>query len=676
MSAAEQRLAVEIGGTFTDVMVLEPSSGGARIRPLKVFSTPRSPEVGVLEAVDRLQLDWQGVAEFLHGSTVGTNAVIERKGVATALVTTEGFRDLLEIQRGDKENIYDIFYQRPLPLVPRNRVFPIRERMLPDGRPLTPLDEEQVGRAALEMRAAGIQAVAISFLHSYANPAHEQRAKDVIQDVLPDALVLASSEMLPQFREYERTSTTAMGAYVAPIVVGYIETLTNELNKRGFTRRLLITQSNGGLLPASAIRHEVVRTLLSGPAAGVTGACHVARQAGIQDIVTLDMGGTSTDVCLVNGGNPLVTTENKLGGLPIAVPMIDIVSVGAGGGSIAWLDDGGMLRVGPQSAGAAPGPACYGRGGTAATVTDAQLYQGYLRPDHFAGGAYPLYREACQEAIGRLALQGNISSDQASSAITSIVEANMIRAIRLVSTQRGHDPRQYTLVAFGGAGPLHAVKLADELGMTSVLVPRHAGLLSAFGLLVADAVRDYVQTYVSVTGDMGSDVVRRQVERLVARATAEFAGYGFDPNQLVFYPTCDARYQGQAFELSIPLDEPLPSPSDIALRFHDEHKRRYGFSSPSEPVEIVNYRLRTVFPRPLEDWALTARADQPVVAEGRVLIGGEWQVCPFYERASLPIDYTIVGPAIVEEETSTCYIPPTWKADVTQHNSLLITCER
>ncbi|NLG69351.1 MAG: hydantoinase/oxoprolinase family protein [Firmicutes bacterium] len=675
MRPSKLRVAAEIGGTFTDIMVLEQRSHEAVVHTLKVRSTRKAPEEGVLAGLDRLSLDWGVVAEVLHGSTVATNAVLERKGVPTCLLVTEGFRDLLEIQRGDKENIYDIFYQRPAPLVSREWVIGVRERMLADGSVLESLDEDQVRRAAGLMNEGGIRAVAICFLHSYANPAHELRAKEIIEQVMPRALVLTSSELLPQFREYERTSTTVMSAYVAPGMVRYIESLKHELARRGYRGELLITQSNGGTIPAPAIRREVVRTLLSGPAAGVTGALYVARQAGVQDIITVDMGGTSTDVCLVDGGQPYVTTENKVGGLPVAVPMIDIVSVGAGGGSIAWVDEGGMLRVGPQSAGADPGPACYGLGGQEPTVTDADVFCRLIRADHFVGGAYPLDVEAAEVVIRGLADRSGMRPDEAAVAIRRIVEASMMQAIRVVSTQRGHDPRRYTLVAFGGGGPLHAIRLAEELGIRRVLVPRHAGLLSAFGLLVADVARDYVQTRVSLASSLTPVEMRQQFERLMDRAVEELTGYGFSPEELVFYQSCDVRYQGQAFELSIPVAG-LPDPAEVARQFHEEHRQRYGFASPGEPVEIVNYRLKAVVPRSVEEINFAPPAGvEPRAESARALIDERWQECLFVDRRSLPVGYAFTGPAVVEEETSTCYVPAGWSASVLENGSLWVERE-
>jgi len=674
MDTGTMCLAGEIGGTFTDIMLLQLNEGRTKVTTLKVPSTPRSPEQAVLAGFDQLQLDWQNVGEVLHGSTVGTNAVLERKGVRTAFLVTEGFRDLLEIQRGDKENIYDIFYQRTPALVPRSRVYPITERITFDGSVKTPLDEAQVRQVAAELREENIQAVAVCFLHSYISPAHEQSVKQILESELPDVLVLMSSEILPQFREYERASTTVMSAYIAPVMSSYVGRLRTELEARGFGGRLLITQSNGGTLPAPAIKREVVRTLLSGPAAGVTGAVHVARQVGETNLITLDMGGTSTDVCLVTNGQPQVTTENRLNGLPIAVPMIDIVSVGAGGGSLAWLDSGRMLRVGPQSAGADPGPACYGKGGTETAVTDALLFCGIIRADNFVGGTYALDPGACEAAVGRLAQKCQMTPEKMAEAVIRIVENHMMNAVRVVSTQRGHDPRKFTLVAFGGAGPIHAVHLAEALGMGKVLVPRHAGLLSAFGLLVADVMRDYVQTDIRDASQVSCDYLRDAVRRLEAQARAEFAEYKIPMDNVMLKPSADLRYQGQAFELNVPVESLDQDGEDLAKAFHEAHRTRYGHFSPKQPVEVVNFRLRAISYKDVSELRLDPGAHEHKNETMRqVFDRGVWQACRFIDRNDLDEGDVVSGLAVIEEDTSTCLVPTGWQAVTLANDCLLLT---
>jgi len=675
----DKRLAVEIGGTFTDIILFEPDREGAKLRTLKVPSTPKSPEKGVLNGIDMLQNDWEDTFELLHGSTVATNAVLERKGYKAALLITKGFADILEIQRGDKENIYDLFYKRTEPVIPRSYVYSVNERITHRGEILKPIDENELAAIAQELAREQFQAVGICFLHSYANNVHEKIAKKIMESALPEAIVIASSDILPQFREYERASTTAISAYIAPVMIKYIETLKAELQKRRFNGVIMITQSNGGIIPIKALRQEVARTLLSGPAAGVTGAVFMAKQAGISDIITLDIGGTSADVCLVNKGVPLVSTENKIDGLAIAVPMLDIVTVGAGGGSIAWLDSGNMLRVGPQSAGADPGPACYGRGGMYPTITDALVYRGLIRPQHFAGGSYSIDLQEAQNVIGKLAEQLGVSPDEAAEAMVRIVEANMIQAIRLVSTERGYDARNYTLVAFGGGGALHAANLAEEIGIQQVLVPRFAGILSSFGLLVADIVRDYVQTHVIPCAESDPEFIAGQFAKLRDRAMDEMAEYGLRNHELVFKHIIDARYQGQAFELQIDLDDPATSGEAVAAKFHEAHLKRYGYHSVKNPVEIVNFRIQAIIPRNTD--ALKMLSFQPDsrlsrAEESQVLINGKWETCQFYNWNGLAPEFQVAGPAVIEESSTTCFVPRGWVATMLGNGSLLLRKER
>jgi N-methylhydantoinase A len=672
MSESQQRLAVEIGGTFTDIILMDQVDGAETLRSMKVPSTPREPEVGVLSGVDRLALDWGRLHDVLHGSTVATNAVLERKGVPTALIVTRGFQDILEIQRGDKTNIYDLCYRRSPPVVPREWVLPVTERLDAKGGVVTALVEDDVRALVPALQAGGIQAVAICLLHSYVNPDHENRVRAILEAELPDLLVLPSSELLPQFREYERASTAAMSAYISPIMSRYVGRMQQALEERGFLGSLFITQSNGGVLPASAIRREVVRTLLSGPAAGVTGAIHAAERAGFANIITFDMGGTSTDVCLINDGAPLVTTENRLNNLPVAVPMIDIATVGAGGGSIARVDHHAMMHVGPESAGADPGPACYGHGGTRPTVTDANVVRGIIRAAAFAGGSFQLDAPASGEVIRQLGEALSMSREAAAEAITRVVEANMTQAIRLVSTQRGYDPRDYVMVAFGGAGPIHAASVAGELGIDRVLVPPHAGVLSAFGLLVADIVRDYVQTDVGLAEQLAPQDIASRLGALVAKAETEFSGLGFEPSNLVVFPGCDVRYEGQAFELPISIDLESATAETIAERFHAAHLRRYGFSFEGESVEIVNYRLKVVIPRGGKAVVGAVPRSGPLrVDKGSLLIAGKAHSVDFVKSETLG-EELISGPAVIEADTSTCFVPEGWTARRIESGSLLL----
>ena len=498
------RLGVDVGGTFTDLVLFDAATN--RIHFTKTSSTPANQAVGVEEGIRKVA----GIAAvppgeiefFVHGTTVATNALLERKGVSCALLVTEGFRDVLQIGRQDRPKLYDWFAQRPTPLVPRAQTFEIRERMLHTGDVLTPLDEAQAREAIRAARAAGVTAIAVCLLHAYANPAHERRVGELIAEEFPDAEVSLSSDVIPEFREYERASTTAVNAYVMPIVRRYVARLADRTAAMGVPAELHIMQSNGGLMTARAAAEQSVRTMLSGPAAGVLGAVALARQAGFENVLSVDMGGTSFDICLAYDGSLRFTKESEIGSLPIKVPMIDIHTLGAGGGSVAWIDAGGALRVGPRSAGAQPGPACYGRGGDEATVTDANVVLGRIDPANFLGGEMALDAAAAWRAVeDRIARPLGLGVEEAAEGIVRVINATMVRGMRAVSVEKGYDPRDFAIVAFGGGGPLHAADLARELGVPSVLVPVMPGVTSALGLLVADLRYDVSAT---VRGSLAS----------------------------------------------------------------------------------------------------------------------------------------------------------------------------
>ncbi|MCL4371515.1 MAG: hydantoinase/oxoprolinase family protein, partial [Chloroflexi bacterium] len=632
---------------------------------LKVPSTPRNPEQGALAALRALEMDLGEVGTLVHGSTVATNAVLERKGVPTGMITTDGFRDLLELQRQDKETIWDLAYRKPEALISRDMVREVKERVGPNSEVVVPLNAPDVKRAVQELvEEKGISSLAICFLHSYANPRHELMAAEIIRGMYPGLFLALSSDVLPEFREYERASTTALSAYVMPIMERYVGSMQKGLKPMGFKGKLHLMQSNGGILPARAASRHAIRFLFSGPAAGVTGATYLAQAAGLKDIITFDMGGTSTDVCLVTGGMPQITTEGGIDRLPIKVPVIDIVSVGAGGGSIARVDGGGMLRVGPQSAGAEPGPACYGRGGTESTVTDANVLLGYIRPHRFLGGHMKLDRCASERAFGGLASALGLSLEDAAEAVVKVANVNMIQAIRIVSTERGHDPRDYWLVAYGGAGPLHAVTLADELHLKGVLIPPSPSVLSAFGLLAADFRRDYTRTAIAMLKD--DPPINTIFRSLREQAEMEFGGYGAPVEELAFTYSLDVRYSGQAFELQVPVEQSdlLSRPAEaIQERFQEQHARRYGHAGDPRQIELVNYRLLAVWPQELPGvQELGSSLSTPEPEMGEVMIGGRLLSCPFYQRAELGRGARVLGPSVIEEDTSSTVVPPGWSA--------------
>ncbi len=660
------RIGIDIGGTFTDFVVFDETSG--TFRTFKILSTPHDPAQAVLEGVARLRSD--SAPSIIHGSTVATNALLERKGACTALITTRGFRDILTIGRQVRSDIYDFFADRPEPLVPAERCLEITERIDHRGQVLIPLDGEEIPALIEQLRAQGVESVAISLLFSFLHPQHEaQLAQSLREAGFP---VSPSSEILPEFREYERTSTTVINAYVSPIMSRYLEHLEARLPTTDFR----IMQSNGGSIRAEQARRHAVRSILSGPAGGVVGATHVARNAGFERVITFDMGGTSTDVYLSHGAIQ-VTTEAEIGGLPIRIPVIDIHTVGSGGGSIAYADVGGALRVGPQSAGADPGPVCYGRGGRQPTVTDANLLLGRLAPDYFLGGQMPLDVEAAAAALTglahRLALPprpGLNAAQTAALGVIQVVNAHMERALRVISVERGYDPRDFVLVSFGGAGGLHACDLARQLGIRHVLVPPGASTLSAFGMLTADVVKDYVQT-VMLPGDTPYDELLRRLSPLAERGQREVQAEGVPPDRITLHRELDMRYLGQSYELTIPLTP------HFADDFHSAHHQAYGHSELSAPVEIVNVRLRAVgavTSPPLPE-AETGPANPSTALSDRrplVLDDGRVVETPFYRGEHLRPGHVIAGPAVIAQKDTTTFLAPSDRATVDRYYNLLI----
>ncbi|MFZ2360071.1 MAG: hydantoinase/oxoprolinase family protein [Anaerolineae bacterium] len=678
------RIGIDIGGTFTDFVLFDPSSG--ELRTFKRLSTPHDPAEAVLAGIgERLTVigdqtpitdhrlpftDHRSpLTEIVHGSTVATNALLERKGARTALIATAGFRDLLAIGRQNRSHLYDFFADRPEPLVPAELRLEIAERVDRHGQALWTLDPAELTRLVDKLRSAGVESVAVCLLFSFANPAHEQQIGDALRRA--GLLASLSSEILPEFREYERASTTVINAYVSPALDRYLGRLAEQLQGVEFR----IMQSNGGSISAAQARREAVRSILSGPAGGAVGAFHVAQAAGFQRVLTFDMGGTSTDVALCDGGIQ-VTSEGEIGGLPVRIPLIDIHTVGAGGGSLARVDAGGALRVGPQSAGANPGPACYGRGGADATVTDANLVLGRLPADRFLGGQMALDAAASEAALTRLAqaaqlvaATGLTLAQTAALGVVQIANAHMERALRVISVERGHDPADFALLSFGGAGGLHACDLARGLGVQTVIVPPGASTLSAFGMLVADVVKDYVQT-VMVAGTVGYQEMRETMERMEARGLAEVKAEGVAVERITLYAQMDVRYRGQAYELTVPLTP------DFATAFHAEHQRVYSHSQPDAALEIVNLRLRAVgsVPRPVLPAAEPGDPDPSAAYLGHrpVVLSAGLASVPLFDGAALHPGHAIAGPAIVVYKDTTVFLDAEDRATVDHHFNLVI----
>lgn len=663
------RIGIDIGGTFTDFVLFDPASGSLQTH--KRLSTAHDPAEAVLAGIgDRLTVisdrsPFTGhrspvtnhrspISEIVHGSTVATNALLERKGARMAFVATAGFRDLLAIGRQNRSQLYDFFADRPEPLAPASLCFEVDERVDRHGQVLRPLDPAALARLAQELRLAGVESVAVCLLFSFANPTHEQQIGAALRQA--GLLTSLSSEILPEFREYERASTTAIDAYVAPALDRYLGRLAEQLQGVEFR----IMQSNGGSISAQQARREAVRSILSGPAGGAVGAFHVAQAAGFPRVLTFDMGGTSTDVALCDD-RIRVTSEGEIGGLPVRIPVIDIHTVGAGGGSIAAVDVGGALRVGPQSAGADPGPACYGRGGESPTVTDANLALGRLPADRFLGGQMALDAAASEAALTRLTraaglapAQGLSLAQSAALGVLQIANAHMERALRVISVERGHDPADFALLSFGGAGGLHACDLARALGIRTVIVPPGASTLSAFGMLVADVVKDYVQTVMVEGGAERFEEMRERMETMEARGLADVAAEGAPAERITLFPQVDVRYRGQAYELTVPLTP------DFAAAFHAEHQRVYSHSQPAAPLEIVNLRLRAVgsVPRPVLPAAEPGDPDASAALLGLrpVVLSTGPAEAPLYDGAALRPGHAIAGPAIVVYKDTTVFL--------------------
>ncbi len=669
------RLGVDVGGTFTDLVL----DDGERLRAAKVPSTKQDQAEGVLAGVEGLAVDASELSRFAHGTTVATNAVLERAGARTVLVTTAGFRDLLEIGRQNRPSLYDLFADRPAPLVARDLVVEADERLAATGNVLRPLTDPQ--GVATAVRDRDPEAVAICLLFSFRDDRHEldiAEAIDALDFSGQPPAVSRSSEVLPVFREYERASTTVLNAYVAPTMSRYLDSLSVRLRDAGLRCGIDVMRSSGGTFAAELAARYPVHTLLSGPAAGAWGAAAVARATDQPDVIAFDMGGTSTDVTLIDRGRPDVTAEGAIDGLPFAVQATDVHTVGAGGGSIAWRDAGGSLRVGPASAGADPGPAAYGRGGTDPTVTDAHLVLGRLDPEAELGGSLRLDSDAAREAVGRLADELDLGLEECAAGIVRVTEANIVRALRVVSVERGRDPRRYALLAFGGAGPLHQGPLTRELGCQLVIVPPHAGVLSAIGLLAAPIAVDAVRTRLVDLADLDGGTLSSAWEELEQETNRLLDAQGVPAAST--RRSADCRYKGQAYELEVVWedDADAPDPQRLAEAFHSAHEERYGYVQQDEAVEVVNLRVRAEGPEarlPLPEIGPGRGADAARKGSRRVVFEGEGIDCPVFARDGLGAGDHIDGPAVVEGAEETCFLLPGQVAEVDAIGSLLV-CER
>ena len=675
------RIGVDVGGTFTDLVAAD-EDGGAVV-PVKVPSTPRAPADGVLEALRRFLAGRPGRATYLvHASTIGANLFLGQVGLdlpRAALLTTEGFRDVLEIGRQRRAELYNVFYQRPRPLVERRNRIGIPERMDPAGHAIRPLDEGAVRAAAGRLAEERIEAVAIAFLHSYANPDHERRAKAILQAALPEAVIVASHEVDPEYREYERTSTTVINALLSPVVSRYLRGLAARLRSEGNPLPLFAMQSSGGITTIGGAAATPGTLIESGPAAGVVGAAALGRRLGHSRVLSFDMGGTTAKAGGVIGGRPEVVPEYEVGGTvhagrmvrgsgyPVRAPFIDLAEVSAGGGTVAWVE-GTALRCGPLSAGADPGPACYGRGGDRPTVTDAHLLLGWLSPHGLLGGRMPLDPAAAARAMASVAGPLGLDETATAAGIVRVVNAQMVRALRIVSLERGYDPREMVMIAFGGAGPMHAAALADELGIPEVVIPPHPGLFSALGLLAADLRCDRVESVMRPLERVETRWLEERFRRLEAEAR-DGVRDGDGRREVVLRRALDLRYVGQSFELTVPGEVPL---ADAAEAFRVRHTDIYGYAPTKEPVEVVNARVTAlgIMP-PLALWEAPAGGRAPAGrGTRRACFDGRWVDAPVIPRGALTPDRPVGGPAIVEEDEATTIVPPGWTIEAGAAGSL------
>jgi N-methylhydantoinase A len=676
------RVASDIGGTFTDLVYLDERSG--EVATAKADTTPPGFEQGVMDTLGRAGIDGAEVDFFVHGTTVIINALTERKGAMTGLITTKGFRDVLEIQRANRPDLYNLKYTKPEPFVPRYLRLEARERMSNTGEVLTLLDEDDVAAAAHMLREDGVEAIAICFLHSYSNPSHEQRAAEIIRKECPDVFVTASHEITREWREYERTSTAVLNSYVQPVADRYLNSVQGKLEGFGVKGMKYVMQSSGGTATFDAGRAAPIAMVESGPVAGVLGAAAIGAILGEENIISLDIGGTTAKCSLVDSGEVAVTTEYKLGwtrtfaGFPVRIPVVDIVEIGAGGGSIAWLDDAGAMHVGPQSAGAMPGPACYGRGGDDPTLTDANLIAGRINPDYFLGGEISLGVERARTAMGKVARSFDAGIEQVALGAIRLANGNMVNALKLVSVHRGYDPRDFVLVAFGGGGPMHATALARELHIGRVLIPPEPAVFSAWGMLMTDLRFDLLRTRIGSSDVVEGSELDEIWEELEHHARHHFAREGVEAGRVVFQRFVDMRYAGQEHTVKVPF--PPGKVTDIELdevreAFHNLHEQTYTFRLETAS-EFVNFHLTAL-----------GTVDKPTLPElersldSSTAVKGKRDVdfdemgraeATIYERGRLGSGAVVEGPAIIEEPPSTTVLFPGDRLEVDRYGNLII----
>lgn len=680
------RIGIDVGGTFTDIVLIDDVSG--QIHYTKVLTTHDDLAEGVIGGIDKILgmvgAGFDRINYMVHGTTIGTNALIERKGARTGLITTQGMRDVLEIGRIERPaaGLYDIFVDTPLPLVPRYLRLDVKERVGADGQVVVPLDEESAREAVSFLKDQGVESIAVTLLFSFRNPVHEKRLQEICQSMFPEAAVSISSEIAPEFREFERTSTTVIDAYLAPVVERYIDNLEGQLRDRYGDVDLRIMQASGGSMTTEMAKYRAVNIVNSGPAGGALAAAYVGRLTGDRQVVSVDMGGTSFDVGVIDRGEPRVAPESQFEGFPVKIPILDVQAIGAGGGSLAWIDEGGALNVGPESAGSEPGPACYGLGGERPTVTDANLVLGRLNPDYFLGGEMRLYPELAEKAIRQhVAEPLMVSLEEAAGGIIRVVNANMERAISVNSTEKGFDVREFALLPFGGAGPLHAVELAQDLDMKRVVVPPYAGTFSAVGLLVANTRYDYASTVAKNEKELTPEELLAAFKELETQGRDQLKEQNVPEDQIEIVWSVDLRYEGQSYELSTPvMRKELLTQADIKEivdLFHDLHYRIYAYGSVDEMVEFINLRVAAIGKVPEVSLAHSGAGD----GDAEIARKGSRPVhfptegfidTTIHDRALLRPGHVVSGPALVEEMASTTVLTPGVEGTVDEYGNILV----
>ena len=678
-SEARYKLGIDIGGTFTDLTLIDADGQG--IHTHKVPSTPDAPSRavarGVTELMARIGSTPAAIGGFVHGTTIALNALLEYRGARVALIVSEGNRDILEIARLVKHDTFNLRAPAPPDLLPRRHVIEASERTDRSGKEVTPLDVAALEQSLVALKDQGIASLAVCFLNSYVAPGHEQQAKKVLEKTFPGVHVSLSTELWPEIREYERAMVAVLNAYVQPVLSRYLQALQKDTAAIGMTTKLYITQSNGGVMSALTAEDKPVRTLLSGPASGVVGAAYIARLVGVQEAVTIDIGGTSADVSLIRNGEPAHSTEARVGAYPVVMPSVDVFAVGAGGGSIAWFDPIGLLKVGPKSAGAMPGPAAYGNGNTEPTVTDAYIVCGYLNPDNFLGGAMKLDRKLAEAAVGKIAVKLKLSLEEAAEAILKIATSNMTTALLPMMTKRGVDPRDFALIPFGGAGATHACLLAEEIIIPRIVVPPNPGTTCALGAAIADVKNDYIK---SLRGDLAKTpaaAIRAGFAELDAAGRAWLAAENPVIDEVVVKFSVDARYYGQAFdiEVDLPGDANQLTGESIAACFHDTYEQLYRNSDRKARIDLVNLRVRIAGKTRALSPKRLARGDGKPPAKGsrKIWYGGKHHDAKLYERAQFGAGDRIEGPAIVEQFDTTTVVAPGFVATTDEFGVLTLS---